>query len=134
MDKLTDEVAALVRASSKQLNYIVAVARGGLIPARLLSSRLNVSRMATIGITYRDRERSDREFYSFPSPITSDDAILLVEDVLETGRSLADARAKLESEGADVATAAFYYQPRSIVVPDFSLGVREVIPRFPWEE
>ncbi|GAA4175726.1 phosphoribosyltransferase [Phytohabitans flavus] len=130
---LADDLATQVTKGDCQLNFIVAIARGGFVPARLLSARLDVARLASIGIRYIDDSRTRREFYSFPHPVGNDHRILLVEDVLETGQSLLDARDRLVEAGARVWTAAYFYQSRSAVPPDFSLGVRDEPVMFPWD-
>lgn len=130
---LTDDLAIHITKEKCGINLIVAVARGGFVPAYLLSTRLGIKRLSSIGIMYVDSERARREIYSFPSPIGEHHRILLVEDALETGRSLSDARDRLVAAGAIVWTAAFFYQSQSIICPDFSLGERDNLPRFPWE-
>lgn len=130
---LTDRLCRLILENECSLNLIVAVARGGFVPARLLSSGISVQRMASIGVAYVDADRTRREFYSVPTPIDGSYRVLLVEDALETGRSLQDARDYLRRCGTQVWTAAYFYMPHSVVQPDFSLGVVDTIPAFPWE-
>jgi uncharacterized protein len=133
VDQLTDVLAQQIRESNYEINLIIAVARGGFIPARLLSSRLTIKRMSSIGISYLTADRSERTMYSVPTPISQHDRILLVEDALETGRSLADAYKALEQNAGGVRTAAYYYRADSIIVPDFTVDMLSHIPRFPWE-
>jgi uncharacterized protein len=133
INAITDQLAQKILDSAYQSNLIVAVARGGFIPARLLSSRLQIQRMSSIGITYQGSDRTTRIIYSVPTPIGNSDRILLVEDALETARSLSDAYEVLAQDAAEVRTAAYYYRPDSIVSPDFSLGMKSSIPKFPWE-
>lgn len=133
VDSLATELAALVEKDNCQPNVIMAVARGGFVPARLLSSRLDVRRMSSIGIIYADDSRTGRIIYSFPQPVGNEHRVLLVEDVVETGRSLRDACDYLTTHGAKVWTAAFYHQSTSVLSPDFSLGVCDEPPKFPWE-
>ncbi|MGH3912980.1 MAG: phosphoribosyltransferase [Pseudonocardiaceae bacterium] len=130
---LADELSKIVMEGRCRPNLIVAVARGGFVPARLLSNGTGVKRLSSIGIAYIDANRSQREVYTVPHPIDEDSRILLVEDVLESGRSLVEARNILVLQGARVWTAAFYYRPDSTIVPDFSLGILDSLPKFPWE-
>ena len=104
------------------------------MPARLLSDHIGVKKISSIGITYTDSSRSRREVYTIPDPIGSNDRIILIEDALESGRSLVEARDLLVSKGATVWTAALYHRPDSVVIPDFSLGLLDSIPQFPWED
>jgi len=70
------------------------------------------------------------------SDITEDIAgknILLVEDMLETGKSLVVAKKYLESKGASVKTACLYTMPQTEIAPDFSLHEVQEVQKFPWE-
>lgn len=131
--ELANELSKLILEGRCRPNLIVAVARGGFVPARLLSNGTGVKRLSSIGITYVDSSRSHREVYTVPHPINEDNRIILVEDVLESGRSLIEARDLLTSQGAKVWTAAFYYRSDSAIVPNFSLGISDSFPKFPWE-
>ena len=66
-------------------------------------------------------------------PLT-DKKILLVEDMIETGRSLLEAKHYLEKKGAKVKTACLYTMPQSEIKPDYFLKQIEIIPTFPWEK
>ena len=59
--------------------------------------------------------------------------ILLVEDMLETGRSIDVARKYLESKGAKVMTACLYIMSISEIKPDFYLREVKEVEKFPWE-
>jgi hypothetical protein len=130
---LSQRLASEIEAANFAPNLLIAIARGGWIPTRLLSGPLSVPKIASIGVTYADAARSELAVYSFPEPITQHHRVLLVEDVLETGRSLVHATQLLRERGAEVRTCCYFYSDRSIVVPDYSLGRIATIPRFPWE-
>lgn len=130
---LTDDLAKIILDDIYQPNLIVAVARGGFIPARLLSSRLKVNRMGSIGIMYDGPSRKTRNIYNVSAPINNTDCILLVEDALETGRSLQDAYSILKRDAMTVRTAAYYYTPDSAITPDYAVQMMTQIPEFPWE-
>jgi hypoxanthine phosphoribosyltransferase len=59
--------------------------------------------------------------------------VLLVEDMLETGRSLVEAKSYLERKGAVVTTTCLYTMPISELKPDFSLREVTEVVSFPWE-
>ena len=81
-----------IRVAGFAPEYLVGVARGGWIPVRLLSTALSVKRLLSIGLAYADSERTRLEPYSLPAPFPTDSRLLIVEDCLESGRSLAVAR------------------------------------------
>jgi uncharacterized protein len=130
---LTDNLARIIRESTYQPNLIVAVARGGFIPARLLSSRLKVNRMGSIGIAYEGSDRRTTHIYNVSAPINNTDSILIVEDALETGHSLAEACTILKRDAMIVRTAAYYFTPESIITPDYTVQMLSQVPEFPWE-
>ena len=119
---------------SKKINFtpdfVVGITRGGVIPARLLCKYLGVRNMHCISVKKVENER-------VVTTETSEDLagknILLVEDILETGRSLEVAKEYLGSKGANVQTVCLYITPRTQEAPDYYLEkIAEVID-FPWE-
>lgn len=132
---LACHLSALVMASGFSPDMLVAIARGGWIPTRLLSRELGVKKLASIGIVYADPARIVPTIYSAPDVPRDCRALLVVEDRVETGRALIVAAHHLRSCGADltVKSACFFHQTSSLIVPDFSLGARDSIIRFPWE-
>ncbi|MEK6937379.1 MAG: phosphoribosyltransferase family protein [Nanoarchaeota archaeon] len=129
-----DLFAQEVQDLSKKIDYhpdiIIGITRGGIIPARLLSTYLNVSEMYCLTVRKIDEERK------VSTEILEnlvDKNILLVEDMLETGRSMIVAKKYLKSKGAKVKTACLYFMPISEIVPDFYLREVQEVQRFPWD-
>jgi uncharacterized protein len=111
-------------------DIIVAIVRGGLIPARLLAKFLGVKDMYALTVKKSNNERL------VTSRINEDihgKVVLVVEDVLESGTSLAAARDYLEDAGASVVTAALFVQPHSVVKPDYFVATKDNVPLFPWD-
>lgn len=127
------KLASKVQESGFNPELIVAVARGGLIPARYLSSLLKIKQLACIGMRYTDAQRTVLETYSAPNLTPTPSRILLVEDMLESGKSLASAKSVLEKNGAEVRTAALYFRDHSVLEPDFSIRSSAEPIEFPWE-
>lgn len=87
---------------SEEFDLIVAVANGGIIPAAMLSQRLGVD-MQLLRISLRNS--SQRPMYNSPIqvgeiPDVAAKRILLVEDRVKSGASLALAKSILEQAGA----------------------------------
>jgi len=112
----------------ENFDLIVAVANGGIIPAALLNQRLGVE-MQLLHVNLRDINQ--RPLYDRPQllqPINfefRDKNILLVEDRVKSGASLAFARSLLETEAELVRTFAVNGKA------DYSL-YDEACFRFPW--
>lgn len=129
-----DELRAEVKMLAGKIDYspdsIVGIVRGGLVPARLLSSELGVKDMYALTVK---KVGEERKVTSDILEDVSGKKILLVEDMIETGKSLIVAKEYLEKKGAEVKTACLYTMPISEIRPDFSLKeVAEIVP-FPWE-
>lgn len=121
------EIAELAKKIDIRPDAIVGITRGGVVPARLLSSRLHVEPMHCISVEKRTRVLTE---------ITADlenKTILLVEDAIETGKNLLIVKQYLETKGAVVKTACLYTSPLSQIVPDYFLRALDSVPRFPWE-
>lgn len=124
------EVQLLSQRISYRPDLIVAVVRGGLVPARLLSSYLGVKEMQCLTVK---KIGSDRKVVTEVTEDLTGKKILLVEDILETGKSLEAAQTYLEAKGAEVKTTCLYTTPVTSAKVDYTLREIEVIPKFPWE-
>ena len=56
----------------------------------------------------------------------------MVDDVADSGRTLALVMAMMKQHGADARSAVLYTKPRSILVPDYSWRETELWITFPW--
>jgi hypoxanthine phosphoribosyltransferase len=100
------------------------------VPARLLARELGVKDMYCLTVKKRGDERH------VTTDITDDISgkhVLLVEDMLESGKSLAMAREYLGDKGASVKTACLYTMPATECKPDYSLREVDEVVEFPWE-
>ena len=129
-DEFDKEIQALQSRIDWTPDIIVGIVRGGLVPARLLSTELNVKEMYALTVK---KVGDERKVMSEVLEDLRDKEILLVEDMLETGKSLMVAKEYLESKGAEVKTACLYTMPQSEIVPDFSLKQVNEVVHFPWE-
>lgn len=88
---------------AEEFDVIVAVANGGIIPAAMLNQKLQIE-FNIIKISLRDV--SQKPMYEKPKLIADitfdvhDKRVLLVEDRVKTGASLALAKSVIENSGA----------------------------------
>ncbi|AEQ07370.2 phosphoribosyltransferase [Corynebacterium pseudotuberculosis] len=116
---------------------IVAVARGGLVPAGALSYSMGVKLSDAINV----------EFYTdvnetLPDPVLLEPLldtnsikgrrILVVDDVADSGRTLQLVLQLLESHGAEVRSAVIYAKSRSVVSPTYIWKHTDEWIVFPW--
>ena len=95
-----------------------------------MAAKLNIDSMFCINV---EKHGNSRRVTSEILTNISGHNILLVEDALESGKSLIAAKKNLESKGAIVQTLALYILPGSEIKPDYYLETKEQIPKFPWE-
>ncbi len=96
--RFTDEINALSAKIDYQPDIIVGIARGGVIPAVMLAKRLNVKDMYCLKV----RKDEPRTVVAEVFTDVNQKKILLVEDILDTGKSLESAIKFLMSKGAEV--------------------------------
>ncbi|MCK5234489.1 MAG: hypothetical protein KAJ20_00405 [Candidatus Aenigmarchaeota archaeon] len=116
--------------SGYEPDMIIGILRGGAIPARYLSTALDVKKMSAIEVV---KDGEGRRVVAAPTYDLDGLEILLVEDMLESGKSLDVGEKYLESKGAIVTTACFYIMPQTVIKPDFYLEEIEDVVNFPWE-
>jgi hypoxanthine phosphoribosyltransferase len=118
-------------------DIVVAIARGGLLLAGALAYSLGVKSCGSL----------NAEFYAgvgdrlpeptilpphLDEPALAGKRVLLVDDVSDSGRTLAMVVALITAAGADVRTVCLYSKPGTVLEPDF---VWRRTPRwitFPW--
>ncbi len=128
--ELEKEIIALSATIHFLPDIIIGIVRGGVIPARLISSKLGVKEMYCLRVK---KVGSERRVTSDILEEMKEKKILLVEDMLETGKSLIVAKQYLEKKGGIVQTACLYTMPTSKVKPDYYLKEIQEVAKFPWE-
>lgn len=102
-------IANQIKAKKLKIEFIKGVQRGGLIPAVLLSHKLNIP-MISNGILGSN--------------------VLVVDDICDSGETLADIK------NYKCYTATIHHKQSAIVIPDFhySLVPDDIWIVYPWEE
>ena len=129
--------AQKIQLSKYNPDVIVAVARGGLVPARIHMDLLETKTFATMqiehysGINQHGKEPILKQCLN--TPLTGKKA-LLVDDISDGGKSLKIAKAHLQEKGAEqVKTATLYVKPQTCMVPDFFEKQTNRWVVFPWD-
>ena len=123
---------------SHKIDSIVAISRGGIIPARYLAKPLVVRRIYTVGIEfYEDAEKKKQpKIYQRLTEQLTDQTILIIDDIVDSGESmkLAVEEVKLLSP-KEIFTCTLYYKQNSIYKPNFygKSVCDEVWFKYPWE-
>lgn len=116
---------------------VVAIARGGLLPAGAIAYGLGVKNCGALNVEFYTgigtaldapevlRPALDTEYLSGRK-------VLLVDDVADSGRTLALAMKLLTERGADMRSVVIYTKPTTIVQPDYSWKETALWIDFPW--
>ncbi|HCX85254.1 MAG TPA: phosphoribosyltransferase [Micrococcales bacterium] len=130
-------LARTIAATGWEPDLVVAVARGGLVPAGALAYALDRKAMGTLNV----------EFYSGVGETLADPVVLppaldtselrgqrvlVVDDVADSGRTLQLVLEMIGAHGADVRSAVLYTKPRSVVRPTYSWRETDAWIMFPW--
>lgn len=136
----TRALAQQVVDSRWTADVVVAIARGGLIPAGAVAYALGVKAMAATNVEFYTGVEEVLTEPVFLPPLMDTHSlagkrVLVVDDVADSGRTLQKVLEKL-SEGpsavADARSAVLYHKPRSVVRPDHIWRGTDKWITFPW--
>lgn len=131
------ELAADVVADGFAPDVVVAIARGGLLPGGAMAYALGTKAVGTLNV----------EFYTgiderLPDPVVLPPLLdtaalhglraLVVDDVADTGETLALVQRLMTAHCAEVRTAVLYAKSHSVVDPDFVWRRTDRWITFPW--
>lgn len=131
------ELAQTIVDSDFDPEIIIAVARGGMIPAGALTYALGTKLTDAINV----------EFYTgvaqtLPDPVLlapmldtesiSGKRLLVVDDVVDSGRTMQLVIKLLRGFGADVRSAVLYAKPTTVISPDYVWHHTDKWIVFPW--
>jgi hypothetical protein len=129
--------AQKIQADGYKPDIIVGIARGGLVPSRILADLLETRDFAIITIEYyvgigeKSKEPILKQCLHTQLP---DKKVLLVDDVSDGGRSLQLAKKHLQQQGAgEIRVATVYCKPGTISTPDYFEKETSHWIVFPWE-
>ncbi len=129
--------AQKIQGDGYKPDIIVGIARGGLVPSRILADLLETRGFAIITIEYyvgigqKNKEPVLKQCLHTQLP---DKKVLLVDDVSDGGRSLQLAKKHLQEQGAkEIRIATVYCKPGTITLPDYFEKETSHWIVFPWE-
>lgn len=131
------ELAGRIKISNYKPDMIISVLKGGLIPARILMDLLSIGEIGFIGVKFYKgivKHDSKPELTLPPTPSVNNKKILVVDDVVETGRTIQLVIDELYRYGVrEVKTLTLYVKKQSPVLPDYYYKVTDKWIVFPWE-
>ncbi len=130
---LSHRLVSQINENKYRPDFIFGIVRGGLVPASLLAYFFPDSSLLSLAVIKEgETRRVDKEIVD-QLDLTGK-RVLIVEDMLETGRSAMTAKEFLENKGALVKIACYFTSLISEIKPDFVIEekiVGKII--FPWE-
>lgn len=106
------EVSKQITEGSGSFDIIIAIARGGLTPARIICDFLNISVLTTLQITHYKGGAREKEEVEITDPIGVDikgNNVLIVDDINDSGETLKSAYEHVRTlEPSKVKTAVLH--------------------------
>ena len=131
------ELAQRIADSGFVPEIVIAIARGGLLPAGALSYALGTKAAGTLNVEFYTDVEATLPDPVVLAPLLDTDAIagkrlLVVDDVADSGRTLALVMELITGHGAEARSAVLYTKPRTVIQPDYSWKDTDLWITFPW--
>jgi hypoxanthine phosphoribosyltransferase len=139
-----DGFGAATRAISRAIvsdgfvpDVVVAIARGGLLPAGAIAYGLGAKNCGAINVEFYTGIGTVLDAPEVLPPeldmnYLDGRRVLLVDDVADSGRTLELAVRLLKEKGAQVRSVTIYTKPTTIIEPDYSFRSTDLWIDFPW--
>ncbi len=120
-DELDRLVAALGAGVGREFDLVLAITRGGLVPAGMLAYRLDLREILVAGV---ELYRSDGGMHDVPivghfpdASLLAGRRVLVIDEVWETGETMTEVMRRTRVAGADAVSAVLHYKPSRSRVP-----------------
>ena len=121
--RLSALLARQVKDAGYRPDVIIAIARGGYVPARLICDFLDIYDLTSVRITHYTAGSSKEETARLSSPLCMEIKglrVLIVDDITDTGDTIEVALQHIRGFGpAEVKTAVLQHKKQSTLKPDF---------------
>lgn len=130
---LCRQLAGQIRMANFRIDVIVAIARGGYVPGRILSDLLGIQDLTGFKIEhYLGTQKQQEAFIKYPLNANIQGRnVLLIDDVCDSGDTFAVGVDHLRQCGAfsKMRTAALHFKTVSKFIPDFYV---ETVEEWRW--
>lgn len=120
-DALAAMVAELAEKVGSEFDVLLAITRGGLVPAGMLAYRLGMRNILVAAVEYYDdegRPGPHPTFLQFPAdPQLRGQRVLIVDEVWDSGTTIHAVTERVRQAGGDPTTVVLHYKPTHSVVP-----------------
>ncbi len=139
-DELNRLVGELAEQVGSDYDLVLAITRGGLVPAGILAYRLDLREILVAGVEFYTSGGATHEapvFGHFPdASLLRDQRVLVVDEVWETGETMAAVVARVHEAGGRPKTAVIHYKPgrsRVALEPDFHAALAHGWVTYPYK-
>ena len=119
LDRLVADLA--VRLAGERFDVMLAITRGGLVPAGMLAYRLRIRNILVAAVEFYDDEGQPGPhptFLQFPAdPLLRGQRILVVDEVWDSGTTIHAVTTRILQAGGLPTTAVLHWKPERSVVP-----------------
>jgi len=118
------ELAREIMKTSESFDIVIAVARGGMLPGRLICDFLNIKRLSSLQIRHYESGGEQMERAEILDPVRVElegKRVLLIDDVNDTGKTLRAAVDHLRSKLPSILkTAVLHEKKNELFEADFT--------------
>jgi uncharacterized protein len=118
---LAEMVAELAARVDGEYDVLLAITRGGLVPAGMLAYRLGMRNILVAAVEYYDdegRPGPKPTFLQFPAdPLLRGQRVLIVDEVWDSGTTIHAVAERVRQAGGRPTTAVLHYKPAHSAVP-----------------
>jgi uncharacterized protein len=133
-------VARLADETGRDFDFVLAITRGGLVPAGMLAYRLDLREILVVGAEFYRAEGGTHDrprIGHFPADeVLAGRRVLVVDEVWETGETMTEVLARLRASGANPVSAVLHFKPsRSRVsgAPDHHASIVDGWVTYPYK-
>ena len=121
LSELVAGLADRLRAVETRFDVMLAITRGGLVPAGMLAYRLGIRNILVAAVEYYDDEGKPGPkptFLQFPAdPLLRGQAVLIVDEVWDSGTTIHAVTERVRQAGGIPTTVVLHYKPTHSQVP-----------------
>jgi hypoxanthine phosphoribosyltransferase len=120
LDRLVGVLAE--RLHGQRFDVLLSITRGGMVPAGMLAYRLKLRDILVAAVEYSDdhgQPGPHPTFFQFPAdPLLRGKKVLIVDEVWDSGTTIAAVTDRVRRAGGEPTTAVLHYKPTHSVVED----------------
>jgi uncharacterized protein len=119
LDRLVTDLAE--RLAPHHFDVLLAITRGGLVPAGMLAYRLRIRNILVAAVEFYDDQGQPGPrptFLQFPAdPLLRGQRVLVVDEVWDSGTTIHAVTKRIRQAGGIPTTAVIHWKPERSIVP-----------------